>query len=708
MNSPASADRGIRSYLTIKLVVFGVIGSLVLLSVGEFGWQAATSWQTYRRVADQREFNTAADQFIKGLYDVLLERLTTDNALQAPGAADAAVITKIEGHRKVVKDVYSPALAAIERFDFANKAALIGDLKTKIQRADGLRRQADAAIKLARDARDQSLRQTFRPGMTDMVNASLALWYVAMYSTAEGDSELAKLAVIKEIGWKMREFSGLARAAVAGSIAAGNAIPPERVAAMADYRARVDALWMVLQNLAKDSNTHPAIIAALRQAEDKYFKGFLPLTESMRKAGEAGSYPMTSAQFVSTTNPQIDSLLAVMQAAAQASEARTTVLLDGALSTLKLGSFMLALCLALTLIGIVAVVTIVTRPLSALAVAMRELAEGNFSVVLPGLGRRDEIGKVAQAVELFKTTAADAATRDAEAKQAELARAAEQRRAEMRQLAGSFEAAVGGIIGTVTSSASELEATANTLTRTAEQTQQLSGVVAAAAEEASANVQSVATATDEMTASVGEIGRQVQESSRIAQEAVRQAQQTNGRIAELSQAASRIGDVVKLITAIAEQTNLLALNATIEAARAGDAGRGFAVVAQEVKALAAQTAKATEEISTQIGNMQDATQESVAAIREIGSTIDRISEIASTIAAAVEEQGAATQEIARNVQETAKGTGDVAANITDVNRGATETGSASTQVLASAQALSRDGARLKAEVDNFLATVRAA
>jgi methyl-accepting chemotaxis protein len=221
-------------------------------------------------------------------------------------------------------------------------------------------------------------------------------------------------------------------------------------------------------------------------------------------------------------------------------------------------------------------------------------------------------------------------------------------------------------------------------------------------------VQSVSSASEQLAGSVNEISRQVQESSKIAADAVQQARRTDAQIAALSQAAGRIGDVVKLITAIAEQTNLLALNATIEAARAGDAGRGFAVVAQEVKALAAQTSKATDEIGGQIAGMQAATTESVAAIKGIGETIGRISEIAATIAAAVEEQGAATQEISRNVQQAAAGTTQVAGTITNVSRGANETGSASTQVLSSAQALSRESNHLKSEVHKFLSAVRAA
>jgi methyl-accepting chemotaxis protein len=282
------------------------------------------------------------------------------------------------------------------------------------------------------------------------------------------------------------------------------------------------------------------------------------------------------------------------------------------------------------------------------------------------------------------------------------------RKDEVHLLASEFEAGVGTIVETVASASNKLEAAAGTLTTTAGATRQLSGSAAAASDEAAANVNSVASASEELAGSVNEIARQVQESSRIANEAVRQAQQTDARINELSAAASRIGDVVKLITSVAEQTNLLALNATIEAARAGEAGKGFAVVAHEVKALAAQTAAATNEISTQITGIQTATQEAVAAIKTIGGTIGRISEIASAIAASAEQQGTATREISRNVQQAAQGTAQVATNITDVNRGAGETGSAAAEVLSFAQSLSSESHRLRMEVGKFLSTVRAA
>ncbi|MCP4620934.1 MAG: methyl-accepting chemotaxis protein [Bradyrhizobium sp.] len=349
----------------------------------------------------------------------------------------------------------------------------------------------------------------------------------------------------------------------------------------------------------------------------------------------------------------------------------------------------------------------IAKPIRAVVELLQQLAAGKYDIDVKGTGRGDEVGDVARTALVFKENGLAKIRMEQEQKEAE-ARTAAQRRADMLQLADGFERAVGEIVETVASASTELEASATTLTSTADRSQQLATVVASASEEASTNVQSVASATEELSSSVNEISRQVQESARMATEAVQQARATNDRVGELSRAAARIGDVVELINTIAGQTNLLALNATIEAARAGEAGRGFAVVASEVKALAEQTAKATGEISQQISGIQGATQDSVHAIKEISGTIERLSEISSTIAAAVEEQGAATQEISRNVQQAAQGTHQVSSNITDVQRGATETGSASSQVLSSAQMLSGDSNRLKAEVSKFLSSVRAA
>ncbi|HEY0331705.1 MAG TPA: methyl-accepting chemotaxis protein [Rhodopseudomonas sp.] len=348
----------------------------------------------------------------------------------------------------------------------------------------------------------------------------------------------------------------------------------------------------------------------------------------------------------------------------------------------------------------------VSAGIDSIVTPMQALGRGELDAVVPHQGEATEIGKMATVLQLFKE--ALIAKRAADQLAAQEADAKIQRGQRVDGITRDFESMIGEIVQTVSSASNQLEASAATLTATAERSQQLTTLVAGASEEASTNVQSVASATEEMSSSITEISRQVQESARIAGDAVQQARNTNDRVGELAKAASRIGDVVELINTIAGQTNLLALNATIEAARAGEAGRGFAVVASEVKALAEQTAKATGEIGQQIAGIQTATQESVGAIKEIGDTIGKMSEISSTIASAVEEQGAATQEISRNVHLAAEGTQQVSSNITDVQRDASETGAASSQVLAAARSLSRDSNRLKLEVDKFLSTVRSA
>jgi methyl-accepting chemotaxis protein len=384
--------------------------------------------------------------------------------------------------------------------------------------------------------------------------------------------------------------------------------------------------------------------------------------------------------------------------------AQVDAMLAQAMQTMMMvAAFAALVVLTLTML----VVRRVTKPLASVTETLMAIADGRSDVAIACDDRADEIGDIARTVAVFKNNAFERRRlRDAQA--ADAVAAAEQRRAELRRFVEGFQASVGGIIDNVLNSTGEFESVARQLTQTAHTTAELSGRSAGASETASEHVRSAATASDELSLSIADISRRVEESNGIAAEAVQQAAATDQRINELSEAGARIGNVVKLITSIAEQTNLLALNATIEAARAGEAGRGFAVVAQEVKTLAGQTAKATEEIGSQIANMQLATQESVAAIKAIGQTIERISGIATSISGAVEQQRTATQNIAQSVRSAASGTADVVSNIRNAARGAEETGESSNRMFTSAKTLSAESLRLKAEVGKFLDGMRAA
>ena len=361
----------------------------------------------------------------------------------------------------------------------------------------------------------------------------------------------------------------------------------------------------------------------------------------------------------------------------------------------------------LGLLGAFAISKGITGPVGAMTGTMRKLADGDLSVDVPSRQNKDELGAMAQAVQVFKDNAIRVRAMEAEQKALE-AKAAEEKKRAMQALADEFEAKVGGVVSGVSSSATQLQSSASAMSATAEETSRQATAVAAASEEASTNVQTVASAAEELSSSITEISRQVAESSSITGKAVEDVRRTGETVEALSQAAQKIGDVVKLISDIASQTNLLARNATLEAARAGEAGKGFAVVASEVKSLANQTAKATEEISAQIGEIQSATGASVEAMRGIGDTIAKINQIATGIASAVEEQGAATQEIARNVQQAAAGTGEVSSNISGVTQAAAETGTAASQVKDAAVTLGTQATELRKAVDTFLSEVRAA
>jgi methyl-accepting chemotaxis protein len=491
------------------------------------------------------------------------------------------------------------------------------------------------------------------------------------------------------------------------------------------FKADFDKFWGVNEkrfgDLAASSALFTPVEAAAFDKLSTARKSFAPLPGKMFEIRGSDGWDVAQKLLVTEAAPRAGKLLDVLNGERDSAGNRSGGLIgaqevllnqeaDAVIAGNEFLQTLLWVLLGIGLVTAVAVVLITTQtivpPIQAITNVMTRLTQGEHSVAVPGVGRGDELGHMAKSVLVFKDNMVKA--KELAEQEVEAQRQREARTRAIESLTSRFDADVMAVLKTVASAATELQSTANSMTETAGQMTDRSSAVASASTQASANVQTVASAAEELSSSVTEITRQVSRSSDIAGRAVDESQRTNDQMQGLAEAAQKIGDVVQLISTIAGQTNLLALNATIEAARAGEAGKGFAVVASEVKSLANQTAKATEEITSHIDGIQAATKNSVAAIQGIAGTIGEINEIATSIASAVEEQGAATQEIARNVQEAATGTAEVSRNISGVTEAATTTSAAAEQVLGAAGELSRQSELLRTKVETFLAEVKAA
>jgi len=477
-------------------------------------------------------------------------------------------------------------------------------------------------------------------------------------------------------------------------------------------KVRLDAISKELKETNQRYDSYPQTEAAekrmgeIRALWDKYLESGARVSAYVEQQETEAALSLFNGLHSRNFNEVSDALDSLSEAIVKVAEQGANDADDQAGQGLVVAAVLAVLAGVIAIFVILFVLRGVTRPLSLITDAMEGLARREYDKEIVGLGRKDEVGKMAQALDGFRLGLI-------EAERLTLAQQAEQAQKAARQdriegYIASFDATTNQALGALSSAATELQATAQLMTDTAAETNDQAGAVAAASEQMTANVQTVAAASEELASSIGEIGRQVLESASIANQAGSDADKTVDQVRKLNDSAQRIGDVVKLISDVAAQTNLLALNATIEAARAGEAGKGFAVVAAEVKNLAQQTAKATEEISAQVAAVQGETAGVVVAIEGIGRTIQRMNEIASTVASAVEEQGAATQEITRNVQQAATGTQQVSENIVDVTKGASQTGSAATQVLGAADELAQQGERLKQDVETFLHNIRTA
>ena len=650
----------------------------------------------------------AARAVFAALQGVRVERGPTRTTLERaePASAEFIAITS------ELRANSEPALAMVVRecavIDCVGpRKEVFAGLSNSIEKLVAIRKEVDSALRVPLSARRRNIAADFNAASTDLVDRLEGMFSALDEKVRMVDAETAELIEIKQLAWLARDGIGLERNFLSEGLIAGKFSPAGQKRAI-ELRAQAELTWPLVRRLAARTGVAKDVTEAVRAAHEEAFEKYEQIRKGVYDAIVSGQPARTSSdELIKGSNMALDRLAQVSNAALATAERHADLKIDEANRNLVVHVAILALALLAGVGGFVVVMRRVTRPIRTITDVMRRLADGDSTVAIPGTARRDEIGDMAAAVEIFKENAIERQRLAAEHMATEQ-RVADLRRMEMHRFADQFEAALGQIVKAVSSSADELHAVASTLMETAQTTQELAENVVVASEDASKNVLSVSSTTEEMTTSATDISLQAHHATAIAREAVAQAQKTNADVSELSHVGGRIGAVVKLISDIAGQTNLLALNATIEAARAGEYGRGFAVVASEVKQLATQTGNATKEIGRQIAAMQAATQEAVATIKGIDVTIGKISEISTVIHDAVEQQAAATQEIARYANDAGKRTTEVARNISSVSHKAFETGSASAQVLSATQALSVEASKLRAEVDKFLAEFRAA
>ena len=694
------------SGLTISVILRALFGAMLVLVIGGLLLPLYGDLQQRRESEKVARNAQAARVIFTALQNLRTERGPTRTTLEGKAAASSAFIADVAARREKSRQALAAVLEECATIDCVGaKVEIFSGLRGAIDRLEAIRKEVDVALPLPLDKRRPNIAKDFADAATDVIDRLEEMSVILGEKVRMADPEVAELIEIKQLGWLARDGVGFERTYLSEGINEKTLSPASQKRAN-ELRARAELAWSVVLELSSRPGVPAEVLTAIRAAQTEAFGNYDRIRKEVFDAVVAGKpSPVSGDELIRASNAALELLTEVPYAALRAAERHADLVRDEANRRLLGHALWFFIATSIGIAGLFVVHRRVTQPIGNITHVMRELAAGDVTIEIPGTERADEVGEMARAVEVFKRNALD---RFAAERQTVEQRASAERKAEMHKLADHFEAEVANIVQAVSSSATSLEAAAGTLTTNAETSQQLSDRVATASERASENVRSVSSATEEMRSSVAEISRRVEESSAMARQAVAQAEKTDLTITKLSHAAERIGHVVKLINDIAEQTNLLALNATIEAARAGQAGRGFAVVASEVKSLASQTGKSTEEIDAQVAGMQAATQDAVAAIKEISATIAGISEISGTIAAAVDKQATATREIARNVHEAAKGTSEVTGNLSNMNRGAADTGSASVRVLSSAQALANEGSKLKIEVDKFLARIRAA
>jgi len=668
------------------------------------------SWDSYGRLSSTDKIMTVADASrfaFTAMHSLRTDRASTFRELKGQGTIAPSVATYIQKIREVELPALQRAADLADTIDFPDRQALLPELRQLTKSFLALEAESWEAFSKPAAERRELLTKEYMDVATRLLETLDKMSSRMFASVKFSDPVIDQLIGMKEIAWIVRNSGGEASLLISNSMVVGQ-MPPDGPQKYAANVGGTVAAWQALESLAAGSTLPPALAKAMADAKSKYFgQEYTALRDKMFAAVRDGKKPdMTPAEWAPVTVGHLANLLTVAEAALDSAKEHAEGRNSAAMRDLISQLVLLLAALAFAVGCMTAVRRRVLNPLQAIKTAMLKVANGDLSAEAPFAGRTDEIGALAGALATFKANAVEKAR--IEDDQRERHGQTTQRQKTVDAAVMAFEAQIGDALKALMDAAGQMRSTSDEMSAISHKTNGQVNSAAQASEEASANVQTVAASSEELAASISDISRQVSHAAGIAGRAVDETKQTDGTVQGLAESAERIGEVVKLINAIAGQTNLLALNATIEAARAGEAGKGFAVVASEVKSLANQTAKATEEISAQIAAVQKVARDAMDAIKGIGNTIGEVSVVATSIATAVEQQGSATQEITRNTQEAARRTKDASDNITGVTAGANATGSAAQNVKSAAETLGVRTDQLRRQVDDFLATIRAA